>query len=438
MNFKPFYTSSFFQSLASGLINPFIPVFAFLLGASKPLIGLTSTFPRLSQLFSQLIWGSLSEGIRSKKFLVFLGGVAWSLLWIPIASVENPIQLIILLTLQSFLGAVAIPAWTVLLIHSIPKYKRAEISGKINTVSGLGSFVGTMIAGFVLNKLGFVYFLFWVIALLGMVSKLLFLPLEEPTIPIRRQSLKERIKEVINFSEIKSEKKLKKLLFTIMFLNFAVGLPSPFFSVFVIEHMGGDKLDIAVISAMGTISAIMFYRAWGKLIDYLGRKTIMLSCIIPISINPFVYAVANNIIWLYIYAAINGMSWAGFNLAAFVYLSDTIPKQKSSSVISVYNILTGISSSISPFIGGLMAEFLSIRAVFTLSAFFRGLSIFFVDKLEERTGFKPKGLIKFGPEFFGLSYRIETFLSTYSLLFSEIKKERIKVIRNVRRIVLKL
>jgi len=341
MGLKPFYGSTFFRSIANGLINPFIPVFALALGASKTIIGLTTTLPNISKLFSQLLWGSLSEVTKKKKILVIVGGVLWAILWLPVALVKDPVQLIILLTIQSFLASMSIPSWTVLLIRSTPKYKRGEINGRVNTISGIGTFIGTMVAGFVLNRFGFVWFLFIVICLLGILSRVAFSFLKEP---------------------------------------------------------------------------------------------------IPISIYPLVYAVANNVFWLYLYAIINGMSWAGFNLATFVYLSDVLPTEKGPSSVSLYNLFTGLSSSIAPFVGGLIAEFTSLRFIFILSMILRFSSFTLLDRLEEKVGFKPRGIFRFGPEFFGLSYKIEMFVSTYSLLIDEARKKGRVLFdfKNIRKFVEKL
>ena len=439
MGLKPFYGSTFFRSIANGLINPFIPVFALALGASKTIIGLTTTLPNISKLFSQLLWGSLSEVTKKKKILVIVGGVLWAILWLPVALVKDPVQLIILLTIQSFLASMSIPSWTVLLIRSTPKYKRGEINGRVNTISGIGTFIGTMVAGFVLNRFGFVWFLFIVICLLGILSRVAFSFLKEPHIPIRTKKFTKVLESTLSLSVIKKERKLKSLLLAIMFLNFSVGIPAPFFSIYILK-IGGTNIDIAIISSLATISAIIFYRAWGTLIDFLGRKTVMLSCIIPISIYPLVYAVANNVFWLYLYAIINGMSWAGFNLATFVYLSDVLPTEKGPSSVSLYNLFTGLSSSIAPFVGGLIAEFTSLRFIFILSMILRFSSFTLLDRLEEKVGFKPRGIFRFGPEFFGLSYKIEMFVSTYSLLIDEARKKGRVLFdfKNIRKFVEKL
>ena len=416
---KSFYISSLVQGLAEELISPFIPLYALSLGATKALIGLVSSLPNVAGLLSQALWGSVAEIAKKKKFLVIIGGIVWSLFWIPISFVKDPYALITLLTLQSILSSVTVPAWTIMFIELSPKYKRGEISGNLNTASGIGYFVGNVIGGLILSRFGFVYFIFYMICFLGIISKLVFIPVKEPITPSATQNLVEILKSTFSFGEIRRNKKLLNLIGVIALLNFSVSIAGPFFSIYIVKNLGGGIMDVAVISAIGFISAIIFYRPWGTLVDYLGTRTVMLSCIIPISFYPFVYAISNNLVWVYLYAFIGQAAWAGFNTALFVYLSHILPHEKGSTSVAMYNMLTGLSSAIAPFVGGMIAEFAGIWFVFILSTILRLLSMRFLEKVEEKVGLRPKGVAKIGSEPFGLISRVQTFISTYSLLIEK-------------------
>jgi MFS family permease len=429
MSIKYFYKSSFFSSLSEGLILPFIPAFAFYLGATKTFIGILSTLPTLINFFSQLLWSSLTEVTRRKKLLVILGGIIWSIFWIPIAFVKDVNYLIILISLQAFLSSLAIPAWTTLLIHMTSSYKRAQVIGSINTYSSIGSFLGSIFAGIILNRLGFHYFLFFLVFLFGIISKILFYKVHEPSIYLSSRNIKDSLKRTFDFSNLKKNKKILDLIKAMIFFNFSISIAGPFFSVYILENLGGSKLDIAIIAAINIIIASIFYKAWGTLIDYLGKKAIMLSCIIPISLNPFVYAISNHVYWIYIWTIVVSMSFAGFSMASFTYLSDIVPKERTSSYIAMYNAMTGTSTAIAPLIGGIIADFTSIWLVFIIATFLRISSLYFFDKLEERVGFKPKGIYKFKFEHFDILYRLESFVSTYSLAIEQVKKETMKLIR---------
>jgi MFS family permease len=400
------------------MISPFLSVYLLFLGATKALIGLASTLPNLASLFSQLFWGGLSESTFKKKVFIIFGGIAWALMWVPIALVKEPLLLVFLLTIQALLSSASAPAWTALLIRSTPSYKIAHVQGNLNAIANFAAFIGTMIAGLILNNFGFLPFIFYLIAFLGIMSRIPFFNFSEPRTPKSDGSLASILKRTFNFSRIKSEKELIKLITAITFLNFSVSLAAPFLSVHVITGLNGSLINIATLSIISAIATIIFSRPWGVVVEKIGRKLVMLACIIPAALIPFVYAVAPNIEWIYFYEFIGAMSWAGFNLAAFAYLASILPKEKLDSFIGFYNLFAGLGSSAGPFVGGILSEFLGLKNLFFLSTFLRLLTIILIERLEEKPSFKPRfsGLTF---EFLGLGYRIENFVSTYSLVMLE-------------------
>jgi MFS family permease len=423
---KSFYNSSFFRSLAEGLINPFLSLFALGLGATKTLIGLVSSLPNIAGLLSQIFWGAVTE-VSKKKTLVILGGMFWAILWIPISQASDPINLIVLLTIQSILSSISIPAWTCLLIQNSPSYKRGTVTGYLNTFTGIGSFIGNLAGGFVLNKFGFTPFLFYMICFFGVMSRLAFLPVKEVKYH-NSFKVKDLLAKTFNFKQLKRDKKLMKFIRAMMFMNFAVSIAGPFFSIYTIQKLGGTNMDVALVSAIGAITSIVFYRTWGTIIDYLGKRKVMLSCIIPICFIPFSYAISKTMIWVYIYTVIGQMSWAGFETASFAYLSDIVPKENISSNVAIYNLFTGLSQSMAPLIGGIIADMTSIWSVFMLSTALRASSMMFFEKLEKSDGTKHTSIFHVASEPFGVMYRFETFISTYSLALDGVRKESVKLV----------
>jgi uncharacterized protein (UPF0218 family)/MFS family permease len=426
MAHKQFYRSEFLYALASSIITPFLPVYALMLGASNTLIGLQSTLPNIVSTLSQLFWSNTTEGVKRKRLLVILGGVLWSIVWIPIAFVTNPYQLIVLLTIQAFFLAISIPAWTAIIIESTPSYKRANISSRVYLFSGIGSFAGTMLAGIILAQYGFVHFIFYMVFFFGVLSKLFIMKIKEPvTHPIVKKG---KLFSLRHFKDFRKHKELNNLTIARAFLSFSVSLTGPLLTVYVIKNLSGSALDIAIISAISGIAAIISYNAWGKLIDYIGKRIIILGTLVPISLVPFWYYVAPTPQFIYAFAILGGMSWAGLNLAVFTYLSDIMPKGGMRKHIATFNTTTGISSSAGYLLGGVLADSMSIGFVLLLSVAFRALSISLFSALSERTGFKPKSIIPYGSQN-NITQNLGNFAATYSLLADEIRRETLKISR---------
>ncbi|MEM5879314.1 MAG: MFS transporter [Candidatus Aenigmatarchaeota archaeon] len=421
MSEKTFYSSQLFKSLAEAMISPFLSVYLLFLGATKTLIGLASTLPTLANLFFQLFWSSFSESSPKKKFFIIFGGLVWAFMWIPIAFVKEPPLLIFLLTIQSLFSAASVPTWTTLLIRTTPSYRIAYTQGNLNIIGKFASLVGNLIAGLILNTFGFVPFIFYIIAFFGVMSKLPFFLLKEPVLPYSDGRLKIILKRTFDFSRIKKEKDLGKLIIAITFLNFSVSLSSPFLSVYVITGLGGSIINITMLLVIEAIVMIIFSRPWGSVINKTGKKFVMLGCILPISLIPSIYALAPAVEFIYLYQILGVMSWTGFNLAVFAYLASVLPKEKADSLVGFYNLFVGLGSATGPVVGGILSEFIGFKSLFFLSTFLRFLTIFLIERLEEK-GTAPK-LSSSAYESFGFGYRIENMVEAYSLVLVEALKQ---------------
>jgi MFS family permease len=427
---KVFYSSSFFEALAQHLVVPFIPLYALAMGATKTLIGMVSSLPTFVDLIFQSFGGCISEAVCNKKVLVVFGGLVWALLWIPIALASNVYHLIALLLVQSTFSAITVPAWTFLFVQYTPKFKRGEISGNLNFYTALGSLLGSLVAGYMLNKYGFIYFVFLLAFTFGFVSKLIFLRLKQPVFPTK--DLRTAVRSTFSFKEFRDNKKLFDLTKAILFFNFSVSIAGPFFSVYVIKNLNGTTMDVAIISALGIISNMAFYRSWGTLIDYLGAKSVMTGCLVPISLVPLVYALSNNVLWIYMYTIFGQMAWSGFNVASFVYLSNSLPKENGASSVGMYNMITRTGTALAPLLGGIVADWVGIRSVLILSTVFRFASFYFLNMIEEKTGLKPQGVLRVWPQTFGVFYTFELFIYTYSMLVESMTKDFLKSMKRKR------
>lgn len=424
MSHRKFYRSEFLYSLAYDIITPFLPVYALMLGASNTLIGLQSTLPNLVSTISQLFWSNTTEGVKNKRLLVILGGMLWSLMWVPIAFASDPYQLIAMLTIQAFFLAISIPAWTAIIIESTPSYKRSDISSKVYLFSGIGSFVGSISSGLILSHYGFIHFVFYIACFFGLMSKLILIKVKEPaTHPMVRKG---KLFSLRHFKDFRKHTELKNLTFARAFLSFAVSLPGPLFTVYIIQNLAGNTIDIAIMAALSSIAAIVSYRAWGKIIDYVGKRAIILGTLVPISLVPLWYYVAPTPQFMYMFSIFSGMSWAGLNLSVFTYLSDIMPKEGMRKHIATFNTMTGVSSSLGYLVGGLLADIFNIGFVFMLSMMLRAIAISMFSNLKERTGFKPKSIMGYGIQP-TVKHSLTNFVATYSLLADEIKRETAKI-----------
>lgn len=407
---KRFYRYEFLRSFANGFISPFISIFALFLGASNILIGYLNASIQFTYVLMQLIISFFL--LRQRKFsgrlTLFIATLSWALMWIFIGRSSNTYELIFLLAVQAIFSACITLSWTTLLVNTTPSYKRGRIIAEINRRSVLGSMIATILSGYFINKFGFFQTIFIVPTIFGTIAAFQFFSIKSEKYLIFP-------KQRFNHTQ---EKDLKFLIAGRAFLNFAVGLAAPFFSVYVVTALKGTTIDIAIISIISSLSHLLFYRPWGLVVDFVGRKITMLSCVLLISTIPLSYAFTPNITILYFLVILGSIGWAGFEIASFSYFSDFAKKNNVFQITSTYNSSIELATILGNILGGFLAQMFGIFNVFILSFILRFGCLLFLSKLTEKKGARE---VSFRMMMNPMKY-IEESATLYLILFSTFKK----------------
>ena len=64
--------------------------------------------------------------------------------------------------------------------------------------------------------------------------------------------------------------------------QFALGLAAPFYSVYMLEHLGLSYTTISIFSAVNMVASISGYRIWAGLIDRFGGKPVLQAASGPV------------------------------------------------------------------------------------------------------------------------------------------------------------
>jgi MFS family permease len=415
-----FYGYEFFKSFGEGLINPFITIFALALGASNFLIGSLSGTISFVSVVSQLIFSFLLLRVKRKGWILVLATFSWSLMWIVIGFSRNPYQLIAFLSIQAIFSALITLSWTDFAVNFIPGYKRVRFIERLNWWNGFGAILATLVSGYILTNYGFIPFLFFVVTIFGILASLSVFSLRNVYLPTIGPS-EMRIKE--SLQELKKNKNFFTLLIARAFFRFAVNIAGPFFAVFVVKNLGGSTMDVAIISIISSIVQLLFYKPWGFVVEFVGRKATMLSCVLLISTYPLVYAMSPNVFFLYFFIIFGAIGWAGFDIAAFAYFSDVVEKKNVFQLTALYNFSIETFGIIANFLGGILAQNFGIFKVFMISFILRLASLIFFMGIEERTGYKE--MVKFGTTHHPFHF-VQEPITIYSILFSTLRKDIIR------------
>jgi MFS family permease len=396
------HTRQFLLALSNGFSNPFMNVYAVMLGATPSEMSVFRAVSNISGII-QIVFGLLSDKLRNRTLIIFISGTISSILWIPISLCNNPTQLIILLSLQAFINAASAPAWASLIGDMMPQEQRGHITAAINTSAAIGSILATLLSGLFLNLSSSskafteLKIILLISALLGAVASIITLKIKS-----KDADLYNRVSMTETLFQMRKQKDF--MLFTILtfFFSYFQSVPWPLFAITQVKVLNITMLQVAYMTVISSMSALIFRPIVGKMVDKVGRKTLIVVGRTGIFIVPLTYIVATNVNQLYVMNALLGVMMVFSEIAVFAYLLDVTPQSLRSSYIAVYNAILAIATFLGSLSGGFLAEFISqsflkgnliesinvMYLVSTLGRFFFGLSFISIkEKYDKKTTF---------------------------------------------------
>lgn len=400
---------------AVGLHAPFLLAYMIDMKANNFQLGAFRSVGNAAPTILQPVWGATSDKVgRTKPFVAF--GLSTGLfvvvlfLW-----AATPMDMILLYIVQSILFSVQIPTWLSLAGGLMGKENRGNELGKLGVATNVASFSATLISGFIagvpailpwlrscLGDLGPVlfpaveawresyYLLFYFSAVIGIIASLMSLRIKE-----RRQDdgKKRRFPPILKLLSKPGD--FRRFCAIGAFFAFAMSIAWPYFIRVQREWLGQSLGEIAIASAVMTISTVIFTMPFGKLSDRVGRKPVILIgrgllFAVPLmyAISPY-FAIPN--VMIYSANMLVGFCTASGTNAITAYIYDIAPEEERGSHLAVFNTFMGIiyffGSLLAGFLGDvietMMGAFLAVFLMLIVSTVLRFVSSFFYLLLQE-------------------------------------------------------
>jgi len=380
---KPLYVRSIVNSFGSGAVNPFLGVYAVeQLNASASEMGWFQSISNLAPNMMQVLWGKLSDKIGRRIPFIIIGGLITAALWIPLMFVTSATQLIVVIAVQSLLGSMATPTWTALIGDLAHLSKRGITTATINRSAAVGSLLATFAAGYLMvmikGTLQQALFIPLLVAVFcGVVSSLIMIFVHEKPNPNPNNLSSGSVFGINDVAkQVRSTPNFVRFCVANAIFGFFMTLCWPLFSITTISVLNATMLEVALMSVINGAAVIALQPWGGKLVDRVGRRSLIVVYRLCLIIVPVFYGLASSVYHIYLLNLILGVLTAFGEVAIFAYLLDITQEELRGTIIAFYNLVNGLVFFTGSLVGGYLGNYLigifglilGLQLVYALSA----------------------------------------------------------------------
>lgn len=302
--------------------------------------------PMLAAMICTPAWGRLGDKV-GHKWMLIRALAALALCQGLAACLTDPWALMMTRVLQGALaGFIAAAQAYALCLHS--GHDRGQIMGRLQSATALGSLLGPVLGGALMQAYGFVW-LCPAAALLCMLCAAACLKLPDP--PARRSAA------VSGQAALRiPEGWLGSLVLIIVLVQSAKVMQQPFYALYVAEVLGGSPVVIGLTYAVSAAGLMLSAPLWGKFFDrHTPAKTLQVieqvtwlcagTLAIAAVANQWAPFIASRLLW--------GV-WQGALLpVAYALIATTLPACRQGFALGMGNSAAKAGGLVGIFIGGI-------------------------------------------------------------------------------------
>ncbi len=343
----------------------FIAGLALMLGANDFQIGFLAAIPFLVQI-AQLASTFFVDRFHNRKIAVIvlsaIGRQIWWLIGLVLVlRLDHSLEILMAVVLISNVGVMAAtPSWMAWMADIVPERLRGRYFGLRSAVLAVITVAAALAGGVILDYAGRherEYLGFVVIIVLSCICAgiALFILGRIPDSSRDDRPVRFVWKELW---KPLADRSFRRLLLVFFGWNVSIGIAAPFFAPHMLANLGMSFTLISLYSGFSAVTAVLFTRPWGALIDRFGSNPVSAICAFGIGLVPLIWVFPRaDFLWILIPEAIySGALWAGFNLAAFTIPIANSPRENRSNYIAVFNVATGLAFFTASVLGGTLAE----------------------------------------------------------------------------------
>ncbi len=354
------------------LYNPFIQMFAKRMGGNDMHTALLNAVPPLVAVFALVPCGILIERINKKKQTVMVLLSIVSIFYAAIAFVPaiphegKVLVFVILIGLMNWPGALYLTTWQSYFADNF----RGSYANRVYTIrsrfSTLFGLLTVLITGILLTSIPksdaerlFVYQIFYGVCFaLTLVQIYLFSRVKgqkryhSGTIDSKNAVVKpSRLFDRETFADMFKNRKFIIFCICGLVFHFSWQMAWPLFLIYNNDYALLNELQLGFLNVASGTATFLSLSVWNRLIEKKGSRLALVFGAIGLSMSPMLYTMLLSFPVLIMINIVTGVALAGFNLSLFLSLLDTLPREKKTVYISVFNTIISITGFLAPLTG---------------------------------------------------------------------------------------
>ena len=173
-------------------------------------------------------------------------------------------------------------------------------------------------------------------------------------------------------------------------LSMGQGLLIPVLPIFARDTFQSGDLLIGFLIAARHFGTMGFDVPAGLLVGRFGLNRTMVAGGVLFGISAIFAGLSGNFSLLLFSRLLAGASFALWSISRHAYIASVIPNENRGKALSLFGGLGRIATIIGPLIGGILAQFVSIRAPFFFQAFIAGLTLILITTTSRNLEFNDK------------------------------------------------
>lgn len=394
-------------TMVLNLYNPFTQMFAKRMGGGDLHTALINALPPLTAIFLLLPAGILIERLNRKKQTVMFLLAVISLFYATIAFVpmiphEAKVTVfVILIGLMNGPGSLYLTTWQ---SHFADNFKGSYASRLYTIRSKYSTFFGlltVLVTGLLLTKIPktdaermFLYQIFYGVCFILTIIQIVFfsgvkgrttgiagtneLPPRDvgvsagtDDLPLRRDDTREvtaarrsglspkhdathdkpRLFRKEDFTGVLKNKKFLMFCLCGFAFHMAWQMAWPLFFIYFSDYAHLNELQLSLVNLSSGVTQFLSFSLWNRLIEKKGGSLVIIIGAAGLAVSPFIYTISVGFPVIIAQSIFAGVFQAAFNVTLFLCLLETLPMEKKTVYIAVFNTLTSLTGFTAPLIG---------------------------------------------------------------------------------------